>query len=72
MLTTDSKEEKDPPSKGEKKVKESEPSSEEVAGEDLSNSENVQNSEAKNVNTQPVQMSTIKRLTPEQCEKLVG
>lgn len=74
MLTTDCKEEKekDTTTKEEKKSKEQGPSSEEAAGEELSSSENAQNSEAKNMTTQPVQMSTIKRLTPEQCEKLVG
>lgn len=75
MLTTDGKEEKekDTTSKEEKKTKEpAAPSTEEVAGEELSSSENSQNCEAKNMTTQPVQMSTIKQLTPEQCEKLVG
>lgn len=73
MLTTDSRDdkEKDLSGKEEKKNKEQGSSSEENFGEELSNSENAQNLDIKNLHTQPVHMNTITRLSPDQCEKLV-
>lgn len=62
---------KDTTGKEEKKCKEQESSLEEVAGEEMPSSEIAQNSEAKDMNSQPVQICAIKRLTPEHCEKLV-
>ena len=72
MFTTEDNEEKDALSDNEKPIKESESSSEKLIGEDLSVSETAKNSETKNEDIQPVQMSNLKSLTPEQCEKLVG
>lgn len=71
MLTTDSREEKEK-DKDEKKSKEQGSTSEDTSSEELSSTETAQNLDMKNLHTQPIQMNTIKRLTPEQCEKLVS
>lgn len=58
-------------SKKEKKCKEQGSSLEKIAGKELASSETAQNFEAKDMNSQSVQICAIKRLTPEHCEKLV-